>query len=124
MRPAIELPAIKALPDGPPLDSSSSKHPRCFSEGSVTVVPPDLRQIGNARCEIFAPGLHSKSFAVFAIFPLNLLGLETFGYSTLRGCLDDCVDSKRANCQSQNNAGIPDCGRCAVKFVPLEIPYP
>ena len=107
MRPAIELPAIKALPHGPPLDSSSSKHPRCFSEGSVTVVSPDFRQIGNARCEIFAPGLHSKSFAVFAIFPLNLLGLETFGYSTLRGCLDDCVDSKRANCQSQNNARYP-----------------
>ena len=107
MRPAIELPAIKALPDGPPLNSSSSKHPRCFSEGSVTVVSPDLRQIGNARCEIFAPGLHSKSFAVFAIFPLNLLSLETFGYSTLRGCLDNCVDSKRANCQSQNNARYP-----------------
>jgi hypothetical protein len=84
------------------------------------VVSPDLRQIGNARCEIFAPGLHSKSFAVFAIFPLNLLGLQTFGYSTFRGCLDDCVDSKRANCQSQNNASIPDCGRCAVKFVPLD----
>lgn len=71
MRPAIELPAIKALPDRPLLDSSSLKHPKCFSEGSVTVVSPDLRQIGNARCEIFAPGLHSKSFAMFAIFSLN-----------------------------------------------------